>query len=626
LEVVDQIVARTDGVPLFVEELTKTILESGLVREAGDRYELTGSLPPLAIPSTLHASLLARLDRFGSAKSIAQIGAAIGREFSYRLVVAVATLPENSLREGLAQLNAAELIFQRGEPPNATYMFKHALVQDAAYATLIRSNREQLHKSIVGALRERFPETEHIEPQLLAKHCDQAALAAVAARYWLQAGRLAMTNSSTKEAKLQLEQGLQSVRRMPEGLDQRRLEFDLHAALGHALMATEGYASTAVAQQLGVAEKLARQMDDKPRLHSTLIGLRAFHHVRGELETARNYGCQCIELAHQLNDATLLVQSQVNLAHTLCYIGEAPAAHSCIAEAASGLETLASDEKAYSAIGLHPKAWTPALASWIEWHLGFPDKAADRARDAIDAARQLGRAQVIEHALSTAAQTSLMRREPELAIQFAVEAGNIAREQGYRMRLAMTKCVIGGAYSMIGRAPEGVTQISEGVAEFEASGASAHLAGYIALLAHALGKVRRFDEGLEVIARVESTALRTANYWWDAELYRIKGDLIRARAPRSKESAEQSYVRSLEIAKKQRAKSWELRTANSLADLWRELGRHEKARQLLAPVYDWFTEGFELPDLKDARTLLAELGGSAPRSRGITSWLFRRRG
>jgi predicted ATPase len=253
-DVLDQIVARTDGVPLLVEELTKTILESGLVREAGDRYELTGPLPPLAIPSTLHASLLARLDRFPSAKSIAQIGAAIGREFSYRLVAAVATLPENELREGVTQLHAAELMIQRGEPPTATYQFKHALVQDAAYATLIRSSREQLHKSIVRALHEHFPETEHIEPQVLAQHCDQAALATEASTYWLKAGRLSLANSSAKEAKVQLEQGLQSVRRMHEGVDQRRLEFDIHTALGQALMAIEGYGSAAVSRAVGSAE------------------------------------------------------------------------------------------------------------------------------------------------------------------------------------------------------------------------------------------------------------------------------------------------------------------------------------------------------------------------------------
>jgi class 3 adenylate cyclase/tetratricopeptide (TPR) repeat protein len=620
-DVLDQILNRTDGVPLFVEELTKTVLESGLVREAGDRYELTGPLLPLAIPSTLHASLLARLDRSASAKNIAQIGAAIGREFSYRLVATIATLPENELSEGLTQLKGAELIFQRGEPPTATYQFKHALVQDAAYATLIRSSREQLHKSIVRALKEHFPETEHTEPQVLAQHCDQAALFTDASRYWLKAGRLSLANSSTREAKVQLEQGLQSVRRMAEGLDQRRLEFDLHAALGQALMAIEGYGSATVVQTLGSAEKLARAMDDGPRLHRTLLGLRTFHQVRGELETAKNYGFQCIDLARKLNDANLLVQSQVNLVHTLCYIGEFSAAHSYVAEAASGLEGLAGDEKAYSAFPLHPKAWLPTLASWIEWHLGYPDKAADYAQKAIDAARRLGQAQVIDQALYTAAQTSLMRREPELAIKFAVEASKVAGEQGYRMRLAMTKCVIGSAYSMIGRASEGIAQISEGIAEFGATGALGTL--FPTLLADALGKAGRFDEGLEVVARVEGIAQQTASHWWDAELYRIKGDLIRAATAQSAESAEQSYLRSLEIARSQRAKSWELRTAISLAGLWKVMGRHAKARDLLAPVYNWFTEGFELPDLKDARALLAEL--DALQSRGATSWLFRRR-
>src|SRR5262245_5323119 len=388
-------------------------------------------------------------------------------------------------------------------------------------------------------------------------------------------------------------------------------------------MATEGYASVAVSQAFSSAEQLAREMDDQPRLHRTLIGLRTFHQVRGELETAKNYAFQCIELARQLNDETLLVQSQVNLIHTLCYIGEFVAAHACVTEAASGLEAFASDEKSYSAVGMHPKSWCPALASWIEWHLGFPDKAADCAQEAIDAARRLGRAQVIEQALYTAAQTHLMRREPELAIKFAVEASKIAGEQGYRMRLAMTKCVIGSAYSMIGRAHEGIVQISEGITEFGATGALGTL--FPTLLADALGKAGRFDEGLEAVASVESIAQQTASHWWDAELYRIKGDLIRTGAAHSTVSAEQSYQRSLEIAKNQRAKSWELRTANSLADLWKGMGRNVEAGNLLSPVYNWFTEGFDVADLKDARTLLAELCGSAQQSRGIRSWLFRER-
>ena len=603
-EVLNEIIDHTDGVPLFIEELTKTVLEGGLLQEADDRYVLSGPMPPLAIPSTLHASLLARLDRLASVKDVAQIGAAIGREFSYSLITAVSRISEHELAAALAKLVAAELIFQRGVPPDASYVFKHALVQDAAYATLIRTHRQQLHKDIVRALKEHFPETEQIEPQLLAKHCDQAALAADASRYWLQAGRLAMTNSSTKEARLQLEQGLQSVRRMPNTVDQSRLEFDLHAALGQAVMATEGYASSTVGQTFGSAEKLAREMDDRPRLHSSLIGLRTFHQVRGELETAKNYGFQCTELARQLNDATLLVQSQICLAHTLCYLGEFSASRLYIAEAAPKLEALANDEKSYSAIGLHPKVWSPALASWTEWHLGYPDKATDCAQKAIEAARRLGRAQVIEHALYTAAQTSLMRREPKRAIKFAVEANAIAQERGYRMRVAITKCVIGGAYSLLGRASEGVAQISEGIAEYDASGARAHQTMLLALLADALRKVQHIDEGLATVARGESMAQQTAEQWWGAELYRIKGDLIRAGVAHSAESAEQSYLRSFEIAKKQRAKSWELRTVNSLASLWKEMGRHAEAHDLLSPVYNWFTEGFDLPDLRDARTLL----------------------
>src|SRR5262249_2562823 len=242
-EVLQQIVAKTDGVPLFVEELTKMVLESGLITAVENRYELTGSLPPLAIPSTLQDSLMARLDRLGTAREIAQLGATLGREFSYGLLHAVSSLDEASLQQGLRQLVEAELIYQRGVPPQATYLFKHALIQDAAYQSLLKSTRQHLHHQIAQVLEERFAETTETQPELLAYHYTEAGLTVQAIPYWQQAGQRAIQRSANLEAVQHLTKGLELLATLPATQTHLQQELDLRIALGPALMATKGRAA-----------------------------------------------------------------------------------------------------------------------------------------------------------------------------------------------------------------------------------------------------------------------------------------------------------------------------------------------------------------------------------------------
>jgi predicted ATPase len=289
-EVLERIVARTDGVPLFLEELTRAVLESGLLRDEGERYALSGPVPALAVPATLYDSLLARLDRLAPVKEVAQIGAVIGREFSHALLEAVAPLPEGALRDALDRLVEAELIFRRGSPPVATYTFKHALVQDAAYGTLLRSKRQQLHARIAQALEGQLPETAGTEPELLAHHCAEAGLAEKAADYWLKAGQLALSRSAMAEAVAQLSKGLAVLESLPDGPARWRRELKLQVALGQALIAARGFAAPETGRAYARARELCEQLGGTPQLFPALYGNFVFHFQRAELAGARGRG------------------------------------------------------------------------------------------------------------------------------------------------------------------------------------------------------------------------------------------------------------------------------------------------------------------------------------------------
>jgi predicted ATPase len=325
-EVAAQIAAKTDGVPLFVEELTKTVLESGLLRDAGDHYELSGPVPSLAIPSTLHDSLLARLDRLAPVKEIAQIGAALGREFPHALLAAVADRPEPELLSALDQLVAAELVFRRSASPETTYSFKHALVQDAAYGTLLKSRRQQLHARIAEVLETQFPETAATQPELLAYHCAQAGLAETAVGYWCRAGEQALARSAVAEAAAQLHNGLELVKDLPEGANPRSRELELQTALGRAMLGAKGWAAPETGRAYTRARELCDLLGETKERFPVLWGLTVFHINRGAPGTGRKVAEEMLLLAERQDDDALRIASHRALSAALYHLGEFNAA------------------------------------------------------------------------------------------------------------------------------------------------------------------------------------------------------------------------------------------------------------------------------------------------------------
>ena len=326
MEIVQQVVAKTDGVPLFVEELTKTVLESGFLREADGAYELTTPLPPLAIPATLHDSLMARLDRLSTVKTVAQIGAIIGRTFAYEVLQAVAPLDEATLQQSLRQLVEAELLYQRGLPPPATYMFKHALIQEAAYQSLLKSTRQQYHQRIAQVLEARFPELVETQPELLAHHFTEAGLTAQAVGYWHKAGQHATQRCAYVEAFAHLTKGLEVLRILPDTPERTQHELALQTTLGPVLMAVKGQGASEVGQAYARARELCRQVGETPQLFPVLWGLWRFYWMQAEHQTARELAEQCLSLSQLLQDPALLLGAHFALGGTLLFCGEfAPA-------------------------------------------------------------------------------------------------------------------------------------------------------------------------------------------------------------------------------------------------------------------------------------------------------------
>jgi class 3 adenylate cyclase len=488
-EVVEQVVAKTDGVPLFVEELTKMVLESGLLQEREDRYELSGPLPPLAIPTTLHDSLMARLDRLAAVKGLAQLGATLGREFSYALLQAVSPWDEATVRRGLHQLVAAEFLYQQGLPPQATYLFKHALIQDAAYQSLLKSTRQQYHQCIAQVLAERFPETAETQPELLAHHFTEAGLTEQALPYWQHAGQRALQRSATLEAVSHVTRGLEGLSTLPETHERAQQELALQIMLGAALGAIKGQWAP---------------------------------------EAERTYARACA-LARQ------------------------------------GME------------------------------------------EALALARRLAHPFSLAAALHFSAHLHQLRREPQAARAQAEAALALCTEQGFGLYGAWSLLPRGWALAQQGEVTEGIAQIRQGFAGLRATGAGLTWPWWLALLAEACGTVGQLDEGLRALEEALAAVQHNEEGHYEAEVYRLKGELLLQEAPAYQEAAEANFQQALAVARHQQAKSWELRAALSLSRLWQRQGKQEEARQLLAEIYGWFTEGFDTADLQEAKALLEEL-------------------
>jgi tetratricopeptide (TPR) repeat protein len=599
-----QILARTDGVPLFVEELTKTVLESGLLREQEGRWVLGGPLPPLAVPATLQASLVARLDRLSAVKEVAQTAAAIGRDFSHALIAAVSPLPKGTLDHALAQLVEAGLVFRRGEPPDATYIFKHALVQDAAYATLLRGQRQELHLRIADALERYFPELVETQPEIAAHHFGEANGLDKAVVYWHRAGQQSIAKAALNEAVSQLQRGLDLLQRLPDGRERMQQELEILMPLASALRGAKGMAHPAVVAVMERARQLVAETGAAgTSLHFTMLrGQMAVYNVSGRPKMAVDLGRDLLSLAGGRTAWDLLII--LAIAHVL--VGDCSSALPHL-EAAIGSYELEEDRKSALRNGVANGVNCLCYLSWVLWHHGYPDQAMRAIDRSLALGRRLAHQHTLAYAFFTVALVASFGRHLNLVEEYASSSIAIADQHGFAQWPGVCNVLLGWVVTHNGEAAAGTEQIHQGLAAARAIGTGVYAPLFLGMLAEALALAGRAGEGIAAIDEGLSISAAFAQAFADPELHRMRGDLLGRMPSPDLPMVEACYHEAMTLARQQGSRGFELRAATSLARLWRDQGKRAEARDLLVPVYGWFTEGFDTPDLKHVRVLLDEL-------------------
>ena len=589
-EVIDQIVERTDGVPLFVEELTKSVLESGVT--------------PVGIPTTLHDSLIARLDRLASVRLVAQIGAAIGREFSYALLRAVSRLPEDELRATLDRLVASELVFQRGTPPDAVYAFKHALVQDAAHGSLLRSARRQLHAQIAEALLIHSPELMETQPELFAQHYEEAGLVEKSVAFWGEAGQRSAARSAMAEAAAQLQKGLDQLALLPDNPERQRQELRFLSNLGAVLVAVKGFAAPETGQVFGRSRQLWEQLGSPSEFLHVPWGQLTYYMGRSEFDLAQRLAEDLLRISRQRNNSAGLVLAHVSSGRNLMFTGKFASSRSHLEKALALYDPISHRSLAQETV-IHTHVLSQAYLGIVLFCLGFPDQGLAQSRAAIAETRRLAHPPSLALILAFGVILLSLVRDNAALDQLVDQLVAVATDQGFPFYRALGTIYRGWVKVKNGDLTEGLSLLHSGSSAHRATGTELWAPYHLALLARASKIAGQTEESLTLLDDALQIVERTGERLLEAELYRHKGQLLLRQG--HSEAAEQLYREALSIAAEQEAKLFELRAAAGLARLHRDQGRHAEARDLLTPLYGWFTEGFTTPDLKEAKALLDEL-------------------
>ena len=605
------IIQRSDGVPLFVEEVTRAVLEAEH-QSVSDR--VTNVWPPsFEVPATLHASLMARLDRLGTAKEMAQIGAAIAREFSYALLAAVVQRPELELKVALDRLAAAGLLFREGEPPQATYLFKHALVQDAAYGSLLREPKRELHARIAEVLESRFRDIAESQPELLARHCTEAGLIGKAATLWGKAGQRSLERSALVEAAEQLTRALGQIATLPATPALRREQIKLQVGLANALMHTKGHAMPETKEAFDQArslieraEALGEPPEDPLLLFSILYGFWVMNYAAFNGDMMRELAAQFLALAKKQGATVPLMIGHRIMGTTLAFTGDIAEARVHHDQALAFYDPTEHRLLA-TRFGQDVRVAILFVRSLALSVHGYPEAALADRDQALKYARKIGHAATLAYALNFTLMTLIHCGNYVAANAQADEVIALADEKGSLLWKALGMVLRGCVCASTGKALNAVQMITSGIAELRSTGQTLWMPLFLSFLARAFAELDQFDDAWRCIDEAR-TVVETANErWYEAEINRIAGDIALKSPERDAARAKGYFERALTIARKQQAKSWELRAAMSMARLLRDQGKPQQARDLLAPIYGWFTEGFDTLDLKEAKALLDEL-------------------
>jgi len=605
-ELVHELVEKTDGIPLFVEELTKMVLESGVVREGEKGYELVEPLPSITIPTTLHDSLMARLDGLSIVKEVAQLGAAIGREFPYELLQEVYSEEESILQESLSRLVEAELLFQTDEPPKASYAFKHALIQDAAYESILKRRRREYHTRIAEVIEERFGDIVENRPELLAHQYTEARIADKAIPYWQRAGQRGLDRSAFMEGINQINKGLELLNSLPDSREKLQQEIGSQMIKGNALLATKGFGAPEVEKTFTRAHQLCQQVREEPMLYQALSGLWIFNLARSRLSIAQDIAEQLLSIAEKMQGPSQLAGAHHSLGTTLFFTGEFLQAQQHFNKVHQLSHSI--EKRLYSAGVLeNPLVFTLIMDAMVQLPLGYPEQALKKSIDGISLANEFAHPYYIAQAKTLAANLNLLLRDMQATEKHAKEAIQLSNEEGFPLWLSIATMFYGQFEFEMEDKEKGVQQFQKGFELFKAVGSELNLTFIYGMLAEIYRGFGQVEKGLDQIDQGLTQVEKNGEHWYEAELYRLKGELLLNLPNDNMADAEECFQKSLEIARLQHAKFWELRTAMSLSRLWQRQGKKQEGRQILSNIYSWFTEGFDTKDLQDAKALLQEL-------------------
>lgn len=604
------IVERSDGIPLFAEEMTKAVLEAGGER-AAKRALAAVPVPALAVPARLHGSLMARLDWLGGpAKELAQVAAVIGREFSHAVLRAVMRKTDAELASALDRLIASGLLFRQGLPPNAIYLFKHALVQDAAYGTLLREQRRGLHARIAEALENRFPEIAESQPELLARHCTEAGLIEKAAGFWGRAGQRSLARSALVEAAEQLTRALDQIATLPGTPAVRREQIKLQLALVNALMHVKGYAAPEpkaavekARQFIEKAESLGEAPEDPLLLFSVLYGVWAASYVAFNGAVTCDLASQFAALGQKQPDVAPLMIGRRLMGTSLMLTGDIVRARAHFDEAFVHYDPAVHRPLAMR-FGQDVGSSIFVYRAMAQWMLGYPESALADIDQALANARESGHAGTLMYGQYHTALTNILCAKYPAAEQQSDEVIRLADEKGAVLWKALATMEKGCILALSGRAADGIEMITGGMSIYRSTGSRVYLPFFLSHLSRAHAELGQFEDAWRCIREAMSAVETTNERWCEAEINRLTGEIALNLPQLGPSRAEAYFERALAGARAQEAKSWELRAAMSTARFWNGQGMREKARALLAPIYGWFTEGLDTHDVKQAKALL----------------------
>lgn len=599
--ILDQIIEKADGIPLFIEELTNSILRT-LIENRTEEAKQTVQ-PVTSVPDTLHDALMERLDRVDQGRRLAQIAAVIGREFSYDLLSVALQIDESDLRRSLARLEQADIIYRVGVSPFIRFAFKHALLRDAIYNSLLRSTRRQSHANIAAVLVNHFCELVENRPEILAYHYSEAGNYELAMRCWYKSGQRALAHSANVEAIAHFRKALEALSGLPDTTERCKQEIEIQLALGIPLIAVRGYPAEETREAFARARALCLKLDSQPEYFQALFGMWGHSWMGGKLDDALNMANEFLTRARTSADAVPLMVAHRVMGSTLLCIGEFQSSRQHFEESIA-LSRRKGKRSLYNLYMVEPQAASLLLLSWDLWFLGYQDQSLSRVLEALQLGQELAHPYTIAFAHYMTSAVHLLRGEPDRSLAHAEKSLEISREQRFSLYALLSQISRGCALGRLGRVEEAKTNIELGLAEAREQGVGYMLPMMSSWLAEMHALAGEHALALTIVEQLLAESSDARGRAWDAELHRQKAKILLALDAVNVSGAESQLRQAVEVARRQSAKSLELRAAIDLAELWRAKGRVEEARHLIEPIYQWFDEGTNTEDMRLAHNVL----------------------